>query len=244
MIRTRFRPSANGRLHFGGALVARNNWWYARALGGQFVLIVDDVNPLFKYGDSPAVRESVHRYGELFCEDLEWLGCPPDLTVYASAYWDAHREAARQLGVSPCAYPANPSLQLWVQTPPGQCNEFTYSPWLTLGRVTDDHELGITGFVRGGDLVHESGLYDYFGRQLYGMGYSVWQQYHVIVVEPDGNVCSKSDGTTGIHAYREAGVTSEQINAALDNLLTLPHGYGRASAQYVQVDAALLAVAP
>ena len=236
MIRTRFRPSANGPLHFGGAAVARQNWWYAQALGGQFVLIIDDVNPVFKYGASTQLMVRMCEYGDAFQEDLEWLGCPPDEIVYASHFTQAHAAAAAQLGISQCAYPEKPSLQLWVQTPPGQVCEFTYSPWLTLGRVVDDHELGITGFVRGADLVHEAALYDHFGRVLYGAGYSIWQQYNTVIVDPAALICSKSDGSAGIADYREAGVTAAQVCEALDNLITLPWGYGNLGTQYAQVD--------
>lgn len=241
-IRTRFRPSANGPLHFGGAYVARQNWWCARSKGGEFILIVDDVCPTFKYGESLELTKSVRAWGDQFQRDLEWLGYAPDLTVYASEFADAHRDAAARLNITSCGYPDLPSLQRYVHSI-SEGTEDTYHPWLTLGRVTDDHTLGVTDFLRGGDLIGEILLYDHLARTLYGEGCRINQQYTEVIVEPaTDHVCSKSDGTPGIADYREAGVTPEQINEALGKLLDVPGAYGKAAINYRQIDGDLLQV--
>jgi len=241
MIRTRFRPSANGPLHFGGAHVARLNWWYAQARGGQFVLLVDDVVPVHKYGRSEALSARMREYAENFRRDLDWLGYGPDELVFASAYTEAHHEACERLGISLPLFGEVPCLNTYVYNLSGSGVTASYVPWLTVGRVTDDHELGITEFVRGGDLVGEAQLYDYLARQLYGEGYRIAQEYVDIIVEPAGDsVCSKSDGSAGIAAYREAGVSAEQIREALENMIDLPASYGAPHASYRQVDAKYL----
>lgn len=241
MIRTRFRPSANGPLHFGGAYVARQNWTDAQSKGGKFLLIVDDVVPVFKYGASAALTVRMREHGEAFRRDLEWLDWAPDEMHFASEFAEAHHVAAEVLGCNPCAYPNGPCLQRNVMAMHETGLTSSYHPWLTAGRVTDDHELGVTEFVRGGDLVGEVQLYDHFARTLYGEGYRILQEYMEIIIEPDnGNVCSKSDGTAGIADYREAGVTAEQVREALANLLELPATYGNAQPSYRQVDAKYL----
>jgi len=43
--RLRFAPSPTGQLHIGGARTALFNWAYARRMGGQFVLRIEDTDP-------------------------------------------------------------------------------------------------------------------------------------------------------------------------------------------------------
>lgn len=235
--KTRFRPSANGLLHFGGAYVARQNWWFAKARGGKFVLIVDDVVPVFKSGRSDELAAKMREYGDAFRRDLDWLGWGPDECHYASEFAAAHSWAAAELDIPALAeYPRLQHLNRNVRDLSDVSVMSSYHPWLTAGRVSDDHELGVTEFVRGGDLVGEVQLYDHFARSLYGEGYRIWQEYTAIVVEPAGDVCSKTEGTAAIADYREAGVTPEQIQEALANCLTLPWSYGAAHLCYMQVD--------
>jgi glutamyl-tRNA synthetase len=44
MVRTRFAPSPTGYLHIGGVRTALFNWLFARKLGGQFILRIDDTD--------------------------------------------------------------------------------------------------------------------------------------------------------------------------------------------------------
>jgi len=242
MTRTRFRPSANGPLHFGGAYVARQNWRFARAKGGEFILLIDDVVPVFKYGASAALTKRMREHAENFRRDLDWLGWGPDAMHYASEFAEAHREGVKRLGVTTPAFGEMACLQRYVHNPDAGTTT-TYHPWLTVGRVTDDHELHVSEFVRGGDIYAEVQLYDYFAEALYGANYHVMQAYMDIIVEPAGEaVCSKSNGTTGIAAYREAGVTAAQIEEALANLKELPPLYGNITSHYRQVDEKYLRV--
>jgi glutamyl-tRNA synthetase len=43
-VRTRFAPSPTGYLHIGGVRTALFNWLYAKGLGGQFILRIDDTD--------------------------------------------------------------------------------------------------------------------------------------------------------------------------------------------------------
>ena len=63
-IRVRFAPSPTGYLHIGGARTALYNWLYARAVGGTFILRIEDTD----------LERSKREYEELQKEDLKWLG--------------------------------------------------------------------------------------------------------------------------------------------------------------------------
>ncbi|MEI8197641.1 MAG: glutamate--tRNA ligase, partial [Phycisphaerae bacterium] len=64
MVKTRFAPSPTGFLHVGGARTALFNWLYARKLGGQFVLRIEDTDQVRSTAESAA--------GIL--QDMLWLG--------------------------------------------------------------------------------------------------------------------------------------------------------------------------
>jgi len=233
--RTRFRPSANGRLHLGGAFVAWQNYRSAKAKAGEFICLVDDVVPRMKYGPDwePA---KVEQFCEGFVEDMEWLGIAPDLTVFASQFAEAHAEVAAKVGAVRPAWDG-PGLEryVWTTSQGGCCT--SYHPWLVAGRVSDDHELGITDFVRGADLLPEAQLYDWIAWQAYGYGYHVLQDYTGIVIAPDTNdPCSKTAGGECIATYRARGVTPNEIIAVLKALSTSVD-YGSYALRYMEVPA-------
>jgi glutamyl-tRNA synthetase len=64
MIRTRFAPSPTGYLHIGGARTALFSWLYAKKMGGQFVLRVEDTDL------ARSTQESV----DGLLRDMRWLG--------------------------------------------------------------------------------------------------------------------------------------------------------------------------
>ena len=60
----RFAPSPTGFLHVGNARLALINWLYAKKVGGQFVLRLDDTD----------AERSTEEYALGIQEDLRWLG--------------------------------------------------------------------------------------------------------------------------------------------------------------------------
>src|SRR5690348_18191216 len=62
-VRVRFAPSPTGRVHVGNVFVALNNWLFARANGGAFVLRFDDTD----------VERSTAAFAAGIEEDLRWL---------------------------------------------------------------------------------------------------------------------------------------------------------------------------
>ena len=63
-VRVRFAPSPTGYLHVGGARTAIFNWLFARRMGGDFLLRVEDTDQT-RY-DANALTELI--------ADLKWLG--------------------------------------------------------------------------------------------------------------------------------------------------------------------------
>lgn len=63
-VRVRFAPSPTGRLHVGGARTAVFNWAFARAMGGDFILRIEDTDP----------ERSTEENVRVILDALEWLG--------------------------------------------------------------------------------------------------------------------------------------------------------------------------
>jgi len=63
-IRVRFAPSPTGLLHVGNARTALYNWLFARRMGGDFLLRIEDTD----------LDRSEMRYEAQLMDDLHWLG--------------------------------------------------------------------------------------------------------------------------------------------------------------------------
>jgi glutamyl-tRNA synthetase len=85
---TRFAPSPTGYLHIGGARTALFNYLYAKHMGGQFVLRIEDTDR------ERSTPESV----QAIFDGLKWLGIPHDGdVVFQSAREARHVEAVQYL---------------------------------------------------------------------------------------------------------------------------------------------------
>ncbi len=63
-IRVRFAPSPTGMVHVGNARTALYNWLFARRMGGEFLLRIEDTD----------LERSEAHYETKLIEDLHWLG--------------------------------------------------------------------------------------------------------------------------------------------------------------------------
>lgn len=96
MIRLRFAPSPNGRLHLGHAYSALLNADWARRLGGDLVLRIEDIDPVRSRPDLIAAIEG----------DLAWLGIGFDGPVRRqSDHLPTYRAARDDLAARGLAYP-------------------------------------------------------------------------------------------------------------------------------------------
>jgi glutamyl-tRNA synthetase len=95
-IRVRFAPSPTGYLHIGAARTALFNWLYARKMGGEFLLRIEDTD----------LQRSTEESTRSIFEGLDWLGLDYDKekVVFQSANADKHRAAALRLVEAGKAY--------------------------------------------------------------------------------------------------------------------------------------------
>jgi len=88
MIRTRFAPSPTGYLHIGGARTALFSWAYARKMGGQFVLRIEDTDQ----------ERSTLESEKAILDGLAWLGIDWDEgPFYQMKRLDRYKEIAQRL---------------------------------------------------------------------------------------------------------------------------------------------------
>ncbi|WP_394197517.1 glutamate--tRNA ligase [Litoreibacter albidus] len=84
---TRFAPSPTGYIHVGNLRTALFNYLIARKAGGQFILRLDDTDPV----------RSTQEYADAIKVDLEWLGIEWDRVETQSSRLDRYMEAAETL---------------------------------------------------------------------------------------------------------------------------------------------------
>lgn len=87
MSRVRFAPSPTGFLHIGGARTALFNWMYAKALGGKFILRIEDTD---------RVRSSQEYLDEIL-DSMKWLGLSWDEYYKQSDRFELYMKYAQQL---------------------------------------------------------------------------------------------------------------------------------------------------
>lgn len=92
----RFAPSPNGYLHLGHAYSALFTAHWARALGGTFLLRLEDIDP----------ARSRAEFATAILEDLAWLGLTwPEPVLRQSGRLPLYAAAARRLGEMGLLYP-------------------------------------------------------------------------------------------------------------------------------------------
>lgn len=103
-IRVRFAPSPTGKLHIGGARTAIYNWAFARAMGGTFVLRIEDTDP----------QRSTQENVDLILRAMRWLGLDwdegPEVGGDFGPYFQTQRfqtydDALKKLIETGAAYP-------------------------------------------------------------------------------------------------------------------------------------------
>jgi glutamyl-tRNA synthetase len=101
-VRTRFAPSPTGYLHIGGARTALFSWLYARKMGGEFILRIEDTDR------ERSTMEAV----DAILDGMEWLGLEHDEgPFYQTQRFGRYREVIRQLIDDGHAYYCNCSRE-------------------------------------------------------------------------------------------------------------------------------------
>ena len=92
---TRFAPSPTGMLHIGGVRTALFSWLYARRMGGQFILRVEDTD----------LERSKPEHVEVILEGMKWLGLEHDLgPYYQTQRFDRYRQVIAEMVKAETAY--------------------------------------------------------------------------------------------------------------------------------------------
>lgn len=85
-VRVRFAPSPTGALHIGGVRTALYNYLYARKMGGDFVLRIEDT-------DQSRKMEGAEKY---ILDSLRWLGLDPDEGPEQGGQYGPYRQSERK----------------------------------------------------------------------------------------------------------------------------------------------------
>ncbi|MDA3869313.1 MAG: glutamate--tRNA ligase [Gammaproteobacteria bacterium] len=94
-VRTRFAPSPTGYLHIGGARTSLFSWLYAKKMGGEFVLRIEDTD---RERSTPEAVDAI-------VDGMEWLGMEHDEgPYYQTQRFDRYKEVIQQLLDSGHAY--------------------------------------------------------------------------------------------------------------------------------------------
>lgn len=234
----RLAPTPSGHLHLGNALAFGAAWLSVRAVGGELLLRIEDLDR----GRSRAEIAEAQR------RDLEWLGLHWDREVPAQSTREystaglptylcdcsrkqrlsgrcGHREVGADAGAVRLRSAREPvdfvdraqGPQCWIPDQDAMLVRRDGEPGYPLAVVVDDHRDGVTQVVRGGDLLQPTAVQVELYRLL-GWTEPTW--LHVpLLLGPDGRKLSKSHGSQEIRALRESGVSAAQIWAALLPLL-------------------------
>jgi glutamyl-tRNA synthetase len=233
MIRTRFAPSPTGHVHIGNIRTAIYNWLYARHMGGQFLLRVEDTD---RERSTPEAVQAV-------LDAMDWLGLSMDEEpVYQSQNLEAHQAAAETLLSKGLAYKLDkggtgqgeavllkmPGTDLsFVDEIKGTLSKKAENmedfvivrsngrPVFHLANVVDDINMNISHVIRGDDHVENT----YRHIALYqALGAPVPKFAHLpMITNPQGKPYSKRDGDAFVGDFREKGYLAD----ALFNFLVL-----------------------
>src|SRR3990167_2130579 len=95
LVRTRFAPSPTGFLHVGGARTALFSWAYAKKMGGEFILRIEDTD----------CERSTQASIQAILEGLAWLGLDYDQgPFYQMKRLDRYQAVVDQLLAEDKAY--------------------------------------------------------------------------------------------------------------------------------------------
>ncbi len=232
-VRTRFAPSPTGNVHIGNMRAAIYNWLFARHMGGDFLLRVEDTDR----------ERSTSEAIQTLLDAMAWLKLDVDEEpLYQSTRMEAHLEAAEMLLSKGLAYKEDKG-----GTGQGECvifkmpgNDVSFedgikgtlskaaenmqdfvivrsngTPVFHLANVLDDIEQGVTHVIRGDDHIENT----YRHIALYqALGADVPNFAHLpMIVNAQGKPYSKRDGDAFVGDFREKGFLGD----ALFNYLAL-----------------------
>lgn len=225
-VRVRFAPSPTGKVHIGNIRAAIFNWLYARSVGGEFLLRVEDTD----------LERSTPEAIQTLIDCMQWLGLNWDGEVfYQTSQRAYHLEVAQQLLDKGYAYKENKGGQgecVIFRMPTEGTIEFDDlvkghmkkmakdtqdfvivrsdgSPVFHLANVLDDITQGVTHIIRGDDHVENTFKHIMLFKAI---GAPVPKYAHLpMIVNHAGKPYSKRDGSAFVGEFRELGYLPETL---------------------------------
>lgn len=262
MVKVRFAPSPTGYLHIGGARTALFNWMYAKAVGGQFVLRIEDTDR----------QRSKKEFEEEILDSMKWLGLDWDELVYQSRRFDIYKEHAQKLLDEGKAYKDGEAVLLKMLPQEVKIydlirGEITFdtsnfivrnddgspvanedgstrlkdevlikadgSPAYSFCCAIDDALMGITCVIRGEDHISNTPKQIVIYQAL---GFKVPKFAHLpLILDDNGGRLSKRTGAVAVSDYRNQGFLPE----ALVNYLMLLGWSPGNNQEMIQLSAAI-----
>ena len=231
-IRVRFAPSPTGKVHIGNIRAAIFNWLYARHVGGQFLLRVEDTD----------LERSTPEAIQALLDCMKWLRLDWDGEIlYQTSQRAHHLEVAEELlrrglayrenkgGAGECVIFRMPKegvieyddlVKGRMRKKAKDTQDFVIvrsdgSPVFHLANVLDDITQGVTHIIRGDDHVENT----FKHIQLFkALGAPIPRYAHLpMIVNNQGKPYSKRDGSAFVGEFRELGFLPD----ALFNYLAL-----------------------
>lgn len=231
-VRVRFAPSPTGYLHVGGARTALFNWLFARHVGGQFVLRVEDTD---KARNTDEAAQAIY-------DGLRWLGLDWDEgpgvaggefgPYLQSERDDVYVRYLEKLAATGRTYEDNGTVRFKLNrettvvddlicgkipfdlTAPGAPSDMTIrrpdGSWIFhFVNVVDDIEMRISHVIRGEDHLSNTSRHV----QLYqALGVEPPRFAHIpLILNRDGSKMSKRDQGASIAGYIEGGYAPEAV---------------------------------
>ncbi len=219
-VRVRFAPSPTGYLHVGSARTALFNWLFARHMGGEFILRIEDTDK---------VRSKDEFLSEIL-ESLKWLGLDWDgEPAFQSKRVSLYNSCAKKLLASGHAYEKEDALHFKMPVMKLKITDIIHgeiefdtslikdqvliksdgSPTYNFAVVVDDSDMGITHIIRGDDHISNTPkqvvIYN-------ALGIKLPQFCHIpLILGVDRSRLSKRHGATSIRDYREEGFLPEAL---------------------------------
>ena len=231
-IKVRFAPSPTGYLHIGGARTALFNWLYARHMGGQFVLRIEDTDE---------ERNTPEAIGVIL-DGLRWLGLNwdegpagnvPEGPHFQSQRGEIYSQRVDELREKNLAYEDDGAIRFRmpreaITIPDLICGDVVREltdreqeqpdfvivrsdgkPVFHLVNVVDDIDMGITHVIRGEDHLSNTAKHIALFR---AFGVEPPAFAHIpLILNADGSKMSKRDEGASLETWQQAGCVPEAV---------------------------------
>ena len=157
---TRFNPTISGPLHIGHLYIALVNAAEAHCSGGNFIIRVDDTQPIWCHRFEPKLRDQYYaQYQEQMYRFMKVD------TWHLQSQMPEAKDLMGEEGIAILeSLPKNHWYGTFTVTWTAHTDQISwqYSPYLTAEKTIWDFWEGVNLLIRGDDLLTEANLYEHF----------------------------------------------------------------------------------